>query len=98
MNLSTEQKQTLGHGEQTLVAKGEVGGSGMDSEFWVSGYKLLHLGRIGNELLLYSIGNYIQSLVIEMKEYGKENIYIYTYTYVCITGSLCCTVEIDRTL
>ena len=38
---------------------------GMDSEFGVSRYKLLPLNWKSNEVLLYSMGNYIQSLVIE---------------------------------
>ena len=50
-----------------VVAKGEVGGSGMDWEFGVSRYKLLHLEWISNEVLLYSTGKYIQSLGIEHK-------------------------------
>ena len=59
MNLST--KQT--HIENRLVvAKGERGRSGMDGEFGVCRYKLLHLEGISNEILLYSTGNYIQSL------------------------------------
>ena len=41
------------------------GGSGMDWVFEVSRCKLLHLEWISNEILLYSTGNYIQSLVIE---------------------------------
>ena len=41
----------------------------MDWEFGVSRCKLLHLEWICNEILLYSTGNYIQSLVI--KHNGK---------------------------
>ena len=48
-----------------VVAKEEQGGSGMDGEFGVSRCKLLHLEWISNEFLLYSTGNYIQSLGIE---------------------------------
>ena len=48
-----------------MVAKGEGGGSGMGGEFGVSSCKLLHLGWISNEVLLYSAGEYIQSLGIE---------------------------------
>ena len=65
MNLSTEQKQTHGHGEQTCGCQGGWGGSGMDGEFGVSRCKPLHLELISNEILLYSTGNYIQSPVIE---------------------------------
>ena len=61
MNLSTEKKQTHGHGEQTCGCQG--GGSGMDWEFGLSRGKLLHLEWISNEVLLYSTGNYISSLV-----------------------------------
>ena len=44
--------------------------------------------------LLYSIGNYIQYLIItyNRKEYEKEYIYIY------ITESLCCIPETGTTL
>ena len=63
MNLSTEQKQTQRHREKTSGCKG--GGSGMDWEFGVSRCKLLHLEWISNEVLLYSTGNYIQSLRID---------------------------------
>ena len=47
-----------------MVAKGEVGGIGMDGEFGVSRCKLLHLEWVRNEVLLYSTGNYVQSLQI----------------------------------
>ena len=75
-----------------MVAK--VGKSGMNQEFGVGRYKL---EWIGNEVLLYSIGNYIQSPGIDHdgKEY-KKRIYIYIYVYV--SDSLCCTVEIGTTL
>ena len=42
-----------------------VEGSGMDWESGVGRCKLLHLEWISNEILLYSTGNYIQSLVME---------------------------------
>ena len=48
-----------------VVAKGEGGESGMDGEFGVSRCKLLHLECTGNEVLLYSTGNYIQSLGVD---------------------------------
>ena len=59
MNLSTKQKQTHIHGEQTCGCQG--GGSGMDREFGLGRCKLLHLKWISNEVLLYKLGNYIQS-------------------------------------
>ena len=43
MNLSTEKKETHGHGEQTYSCQGGGAGSGMDLEFGVSGCRLLHL-------------------------------------------------------
>ena len=42
MNLSTEKKQTHGLGEQTCGCWGGGGGSGMDWEFGISKYRLLH--------------------------------------------------------
>ena len=50
------------------VAKGgggAGGGRGMDWKFGVNRYKLLHLEWISYDILLYSTGNYAQSLVIE---------------------------------
>ena len=64
MNLPTEQKQTHGHGEQTCGCQGGRGGSGMDWDFGVCGYKLSHLEWISNEVLLYSTGNYIRFLEV----------------------------------
>ena len=51
----------------------------MDMEFGVSRFELLHLEQISNEVLLYSIGNYIQSLVMEHngRQQEKNNAYIY---------------------
>lgn len=65
MNLSTEKKQTHGHGEQTCGCQEGGGGSGRDWEFGVSRCKLLHSEWISNEILLYSTGNYILSFVME---------------------------------
>ena len=42
MNLSTKQKQTHRHGEQTCGFQGGGGGSGMDREVRVSRHKLSH--------------------------------------------------------
>jgi len=64
--------------ESGLVAKEEGAGSGMDWEFGVSRCKLLHLEWISNEVLLYSTGNYIQSLGIEHdgKQCMTKNVHI----------------------
>ena len=51
--------------KRLVVAKREGEGNGMDWEFGVSRCQLLHLEWISNEVLLYSTGNYVQSLVIE---------------------------------
>ena len=48
-----------------VVAKGEGRGSEMDVDFGIGRCKLLHLEWLGNEVLLFSTGNYIQSLGIE---------------------------------
>ena len=66
MNLYTEQKkQTHGHREQTCGCQGGGRECGMDWEFRVSRCELLHFEWMSNEILLYSTGNYTQSLVIE---------------------------------
>ena len=78
MNRSAEQKQTHEHRKQTRGCQGGRGGSGVDWEVEVSRCKLLHLEWIDNEVLLYSPGNYIQSLGINHngKEYKKECVYV----------------------
>ena len=48
-----------------MVAKRVGGGSGMNWEFGVGRCKLLHLEWINSEVLLYSTGNYVQSLGID---------------------------------
>ena len=65
MNLSTEQKQTHGHREQTCGCQGGGGASGTDCKLGVTRCKLLRLEWISNEVLLCNKGNYIQSLLIE---------------------------------
>ena len=65
MNLFTQEKETQDIENRLVVAKWEGGGSGMDWEFGVSRYKLLHLEWI-NWIILYSTGNYIQSPGIHM--------------------------------
>ena len=63
----------------------------MDEEFGVSRCSLLHLEWISSEVLLYSTGNYILSLVIEHDggQYEEKNVYI------GMAGWLCYTAEID---
>ena len=79
MNLSTKQKQTLRHKEQTCGCQGGGGGGGRrDWEFGVSRRKLLYREWINNEVLPYSTGNYIQYPVISHngKGYEKECMYV----------------------
>ena len=87
--------QTLADMEKRLVVtKGQGEGSERDWEFGVGRYKQLHLEWISNEILLYSTGNYSHSFRIEHDgiQYEKKNL------YMCVTESLCCTVEIGTTL
>ena len=80
MNLSTKQKQTRRHGEQTCGCQ-EGGMMGVEGrwEFGISRCKLLHIGWIKDKVLLYRIGNYIHYLVINHngKEYKKDSICVY---------------------
>ena len=59
MNLSTEKKQSHGHGEQTCGCQEGGRRSGTEWEFEISRCKLLNLEWISNEILLYCTGNYI---------------------------------------
>ena len=72
----------------------------MDWKFGVRRCNLSHLEWMGNEVLLYSTGNYIRSLVMEhdRRYYEKKNVCVCVCVYVCKTGSLRYIAEIDRTL
>ena len=80
INLSTKQKQTHRHREQTCGCQGgwgkegDGGRRGMDWEFRVGRCKLLHLEWINNNLLMYSTGNCNEYPVINHngKEYKKR--------------------------
>ena len=49
---------------RTDIPKGDGVRTGIDWEFEVSRCKLLHLEWVGNEVLLYSTGNCVQSIGI----------------------------------
>ena len=74
------------------VAKGkqEEEGVGWMGSLGVSRCKLLYLKWISQEVLLYSTGNYIQSLGIDHD--GRE------YEKIVFSGSLLCTGETGTTL
>ena len=77
-NLSIGRKQTHGLGEQICCCQGGGAGCGMDWEFGVSRCKVLHLEWRSNEILLYSTGKYILSLVMEDDggKYEKKHVYL----------------------
>ena len=56
MTISTKQKQIMDRDSRLVVARG---GNGMDREFGVGRYKLLHLEGISNGVPLNSTGNYV---------------------------------------
>ena len=64
--------------EQTGGCQGG-GSGGMDCEFGLGRYNLLHLEWINDKVLMSSTGNYIQYLLINHngKEDKKECIYVY---------------------
>ena len=78
MNLSTKQKQTHRHREQTCGCQRGAGRGGKDWEFGMNRGKLLYIGWINNKVLLYSTGNWIQYPVTNHhgKEHEKEYIYV----------------------
>ena len=92
MNLSTKQKWTHRPGEQICGCQGGGRREWDGQEFGVSKCELLHLEWISNDVLLYSTENYTQSLMTEHVEDNMRKICMY------MTGSLCCTTEIDTTL
>ena len=65
MTLSTEQKETHRHTEQTCGCQGGAGREWDGGEFGLSRCQLLRLEWISNEVLLSCTGNYILSLGID---------------------------------
>ena len=74
MNISTKQKQTHWHKEQTYGCKW----GGKDWDFGISRCKLLYRRWINNKVQLYSTGKYIQYPVINHD--GKK----WTNIFICI--------------
>ena len=66
MNLPRKQKQTHGHKEKTVVAKGEMGWGRHGLGVWDLQMQttILHIKWINNKVLLYSSGNCIKYPVI----------------------------------
>ena len=64
-DLATKQKQIVDMENRLVFARGEGEASGMDWKSGVSRWRLLYEEWMGCGILLYSTGNYIQSLWIE---------------------------------
>ena len=69
-----------------MVAKEEGRGSRMDLEIVVNRGKLLHLEWRDNKVLLYSMGNYIQSPMIDHdgKIISNKRMCVYICVCVCV--------------
>ena len=67
-----------------MITKGEVGGGRVDERLEFTDVSYLHIWI--NKVLLYSIGDYIQYLVIShnAKEFRKECVCIHTHKYIHI--------------
>lgn len=89
MNLSTQQKQTHRHKEQTCGCQGAGRRGGVDWEFRVSTCKVLDVEWMGNEVLLYGKGNYVHNLLGQNMMWDDMR--------KRMTGSLCCTTEYGTT-
>jgi len=68
----------------------------INQEFGIKTCTLLYIKQVNYKDLLYSTENYTQHLVITYN--GKETEKEYMYVCVCITESLCWTLETNITL
>ena len=83
MNLPTKQKWTHRHREQTCGCQRGNGREWDEWEFGVNTCKLLHLQWISNEVQLYSTGNYILSLGLNMVEDNmRKRVCVFIYDWV----------------
>ena len=77
------------------LPRGRGGGGGTEWKLGESGCKFLRARWVNIKVLVFSTEIYIQHPGINCngKEYKKE----YIYMYICITESLCYTVEVKTT-
>ena len=68
MNISVKKKQMHRHREQTCGCQGGGGEGGKNWKFGISRCQLIYLRWINNKILLYTTGNYIQYLMINLRE------------------------------
>ena len=81
---------------ETLLSKEASGGVIWHNLLGGRSYYLLKFKLMDNEILLYSTGNSIQSLMMEHDGGWCEQ--KNACVHMCITGSLCCTAESDSAL
>ena len=74
-NETFHRKENHGCGEHMCGCQEGGEGIGMDWEFGVNRCKLFPLERISNGILLYSTGNYVQSLMMEHDNVRKKRMY-----------------------
>ena len=80
MNLFPKQKETHRHRKQIYgYQKGKRGRGGLNQEFGINTYTLLHVKEIFNKDLLFSIRNYTQYFVTKYKEKYSENTHTHTH-------------------
>ena len=87
VDLSTNRNRLTGIENKPAVAMGE---GGKDWEFGVSRYKLVYMGWISSEVLLYSTGNYVPYPVTNHSGKICKRIYV--------TEPLCYSADINTTL
>ena len=95
INLATKQKQTQRHREKTCGCQGGRGKKQKHGEFAVGRCKLLHLGWISNEVLLYGTRNRLWQNTMEDSMRKRMCMCIQN---ISMTGSRCRTAEVDATL
>ena len=71
-DLFTKQKQIMNMESRLVFTRWESGKRGTDGEVGVGRCRLLHLEWMGDEVLLYSTGNGIQSLGENEREKKKK--------------------------
>ena len=78
METYLQNRNSLTDIEDKLIVTLGKGWGGINLELGVNRYTLPCINLINNKDLLYSIGNYIQYLVITYYKNLKKNIYIYS--------------------
>ena len=90
--------QTHRHKKQTGYQRGKGLGRGINQDYGINRYKLLHIKQISKKDLLFSTGNYIQHHNNLLWKNNLKRYYICVLAYICISEPIFSTPKTNIVL